>query len=166
MVCQQLNWPWHFILIFCFFMISFVMVRALSPFYGFVYNICLRVWQSLVWLFTQVTCTKVPVLAGLDSHAVREATHVSWMYCWIYLTREFMYKMKQVKSPACACETGTTENLPHFLFHCLLYISIREQYIPKYVSMNKNIVSICDDEHLQIISFLDPLSSKLPEIVT
>ena len=32
--------------------------------------------------------------------------------------------------------------------------------------MNKNIVSICDDEHLQIISILDPLSSKLPEIVT
>ena len=104
--------------------------------------------------------------AGLDSNSVREATPVSWMYCGVYFTREFMYKMKKVKSPACACGTGTTENLPHFLFHCVLYSSIREQYLPEYFTMNKNIVSICDDEHLLIISILDPLSSKLPEIVT
>ena len=104
--------------------------------------------------------------AGLDSIAVKEATPVSWMYSGVYFTREFMFKMRKIKSPFCACDTKTTENLQHFIFHCDMYQNIREQYIPKYVQMNSDVLSICDDEKLLLISILDPLSSKLPDIIT
>ena len=104
--------------------------------------------------------------AGLDSNAVKEATPVSWMYCGVYFTREFMFKMKKTKSPSCVCDNETTENLQHFIFHCVLYQSIREQYIPKYVEMNSNVLSICNDEKMLLISILDPLSSKLPDIIS
>ena len=100
--------------------------------------------------------------AGLDSIAVKEATPVSWMYCGVY----FMFKMKTVKSPFCACDNITPENLAHFILHCEMYKNIRKQYIPKYIQLNKNILSICDNEKLLLISILDPLSSKLPDNIT
>ena len=56
--------------------------------------------------------------------------------------------------------------MQHFIFHFVIYQSIREQYIPKYLEMNSNVLSISDDEDLLLISILDPLSSKLPDIVS
>ena len=53
--------------------------------------------------------------AGLSSNAVKEATPVSWMFCGTYFTRELLYKMKKTRSPACACNDTTTENLSHFI---------------------------------------------------
>jgi hypothetical protein len=104
--------------------------------------------------------------AGLNSNSVKEAMPVSWMYCGTYFTRQLLNKMKKVKSPECACDTGLSENLSHFILHCELYDSIRQQYIPQYVQMNSNVLSICDDEVLLLISILDPLSSKLPARIT
>ena len=104
--------------------------------------------------------------AGLNSHAVKEATPSSWMYCGAYFTRELIEKMKKVKSPACACDPSITEDLPHFILHCTLYDGIREQYIPQYIALNRNVLDICDNEFLKLVSILDPLSSKLPEIIT
>ena len=77
-----------------------------------------------------------------------------------------MHKMKKIKSPSCACDNTTTENLAHFLLHCDLYGTIREQYIPHYIQLNQNVLQILEDETLVLISILDPLSSKLPIQVT
>ena len=88
------------------------------------------------------------------------------MYSGVYFTREFMYKMNKTKSPNCACEMNVVENLPHFLLECKLYQSVREQYLPTYLMMNRNVTSICDSEKQIIICILDPLSSKLPDLVT
>ena len=74
--------------------------------------------------------------------------------------------MKKIKSPNCACDNITTENLAHFLLHCDLYRTIREQYIPHYIQLNQNVLQILEDETLVLISILDPLSSKLPIQVT
>ena len=104
--------------------------------------------------------------AGLDSQAVKEATPVSWMYTGVYFTQEYLFKMKKVNSPACACDGFIIENLPHFVLHCKLYRTIREEYIPKYILLNKNIPTICDSATLLLIFNLDPLSAKLPEMVT
>ena len=76
------------------------------------------------------------------------------MYTGVYFTNEHLFKMKKVNSPACACDGVIIENLPHFVLHC------------KYILMNKNIPTICDSEILLLISILDPLSAKLPEMVT
>ena len=104
--------------------------------------------------------------AAMDSNSVKEATPSSWMYSGVYFTREFMYKMNKTKSPNCACEMNVVENLPHFLLECKLYQSVREQYLPTYLMMNRNVTSICDSEKQIIICILDPLSSKLPDLVT
>ena len=77
-----------------------------------------------------------------------------------------MCKMKKIKSPTCACDLNVSENIPHFLLHCVLYQNIREQYLPKYLQMNNNLTSILNSEKLILISILDPLSSKLPDSVT
>ena len=87
------------------------------------------------------------------------------MYCGTFFTRELLKKMKKVKSSACACEIDVSENLPHFILHCKLYDSIRQQYIPQYLQMNTNVLSICDNQQLVLLSILDPLSSKLPEMI-
>ena len=71
-----------------------------------------------------------------------------------------------MKSSACACDPNITEDLPHFILHCTLYDGIREQYIPQYIALNRNVLSICDNELLILVSILDPLSSKLPEAIT
>ena len=104
--------------------------------------------------------------AGLNSAAAKEATVVSWMYCGVFFTREFLYNIKKVKSPQCVCECDVFETLAHFLLHCKMYDSIREEYIPKYVENNPNIVELVNDENLLLISILDPISSKLPTSVT
>ena len=113
-------------------------------------SVPMRIWQQ----------------AELNSHSVKEATPVSWMFCGTYFTRELLAKMKKIKSPACACDTNTCENLSHFILNCKLYDSIREQYIPQYVQLNSNILSICDNQFLILLLILDPLSSKLPEAIT
>ena len=74
--------------------------------------------------------------------------------------------MRKAKSPACACDNITTENLSHFLLTCDLYSEIRQQYIPQYLQLNKHILNICDSEQQILISILDPLSCKLPDEVT
>ena len=66
----------------------------------------------------------------------------------------------------CFCDSVTIENMPHFILHCKLHATIREEYIPKYLQINKNIPIICNSETLIFIFILDTLSSKLPEIVT
>jgi hypothetical protein len=104
--------------------------------------------------------------AGLNSNSDKEATPVSWMYCGIFFTQELLKKIKKVKSSACACDSEIPENLPHFILHCKLYDSIRQQYIPQYVKLNTNVLSICDNQHLVLVSILDPLSSKLPDNIT
>ena len=60
------------------------------------------------------TSTPMPIWqqAGLDSISVK-ATPVSWIYCGVYFTREFMFKMKKAKSPFCVCNNEITENLQH-----------------------------------------------------
>jgi hypothetical protein len=124
--------------------VALVDMEALST------SVPMRIWQQ----------------AGLNSQSVKEATPVTWMYCGTFFTRELLEKMKKVKSSACACDTDVSENLPHFILHCKLYDSIRQQYIPQYLQMNNNVLSICDNQQLVLLSILDPLSSKLPEIIT
>ena len=104
--------------------------------------------------------------AGLDSTAVKEATPCSWMYCGTYFTRQLLYKMKKTKSPLCACDDNISEDLSHFLLHCKLYQSVRQQYLPKYLEMNSKLVEIFNSEDLMLISILDPISSKLPNQVS
>ena len=104
--------------------------------------------------------------AGLSCVAVKEATVVSWMYCGTYFTRQLLFNMKKIKSPACACDKEMSEDICHFLLHCGLYDNIRQQYIPKYIQMNSQIINIVDNENLLLISIFDPLSSKLPENIS
>ena len=101
--------------------------------------------------------------AGLSAVAAKEATVVSWMYSNTFFTRELLYKMRKSKSPNCACEKSVPETVSHFLLHCPLYDHIRQQYIPTYVEMNSQVLEILNNEHLLLISILDPLSSKLPD---
>ena len=89
--------------------------------------------------------TRIWQSTGLDCNTVKEAT---------------------VKTHIYACTKETSETLAHFILHCELYNSIREHYVPKYVNLNKHVISVCDDEQKLILSILDPLSSKLPDIVT
>ena len=110
--------------------------------------------------------TPLNIFAVPDSQAVKEATPVCWMYTGVYFTQECLFKMKKVNSPACVCDSVAIENLPHFILHCKLHATIREEYIPKYLQINKNIPIICNSETLIFIFILDTLSSKLPEIVT
>ena len=104
--------------------------------------------------------------AGLSSVSAKHATVVSWMYCGSYLTRELMFKMKKIKSPTCACNQAVNENLNHFILHCKLYDSIRQQFLPKFLLSNTKISEIMNSENNLIISMLDPLSSKLPKELT
>ena len=104
--------------------------------------------------------------AGLNSVDVKEATIISWLYCGTFFTRELLHKMKKAKTPACVCDNLTSENLPHFLLHCPLYESIRQQYIPGYIQLNNQITAIIDNETFLLTSILDPLSANLPEIIT
>ena len=99
--------------------------------------------------------------AGLDSQASKEATIVGWLYCGSYFTRELMFKMKKIKSSICACNKEISENVSHFILHCDLYDSIRQQYLPKFLLNNNKISEIINNENLLIISILDQLSSKL-----
>ena len=124
--------------------VALVDIEALST------SVPMRIWQQ----------------AGLNSQSVKEATPVTWMYCGAFFTRELLAKMKKVKSSACACDNETSEDLTHFILNCKLYGSIRQQYIPQYLQMNNNVLSICDNQQLVLLSILDPLSSKLPEIIT
>ena len=76
--------------------------------------------------------------------------------------------MKKVKSEKClglGCEANIKEDLEHFLLHCPFYQNIRKVYLPKFILLNPNIASILNDEKQAILSILDPVSSKLPDIV-
>ena len=107
-------------------------------------------------------CKPLDIFAVPDSQSVKEATPVCWMNTGVYFTQECLFKMKKVNSPVCVCDSVAIENLPHFILHCKLYTTIRVEYVPKYLQMNKNIPAICDSETLILISILDPLSSNLP----
>ena len=105
-------------------------------------------------------------LAGLCSVSVRQATVVNWMLLGVYFTRELLHKMKKVNSAKClGCGLDVIENLSHFLLHCVFYKQIREEYLPKFVSLNMNIPAIIENEDQVLVSILDPISSKLPESV-
>ena len=105
-------------------------------------------------------------MAGLCSHSVRQTTVVNWMLLGVYFTREFLYKMKKVKSPEClGCSNQTNETLKHILLHCEHYKNIQEEYLPKYILNNKHISETLSDEDLVIQFILDPLSSNLHETV-
>ena len=64
------------------------------------------------------------------------------------------------------CDNETTENLSHFILHCQMYDAIRNQYVPKYIEMNRNVTQVAEDETMLMISIFDPLSSKLPANIT
>ena len=106
-------------------------------------------------------------LAGLCAVSVKQTTVVNWMILGTYFTRELLHKMKRVKSPLClGCEDETIENLEHLLLQCTYYSKIRETYLPQFVFQNKHVSELFSDTDLTILSILDPLSSKLPEVVT
>ena len=114
-------------------------------------------------------CTHTCLADGwLVFSACKSTTIVSWMMLGVYRTQEFLFKMKKSKSPSCVgCETKSeNENLSHLLLYCTYYQSIREEFIPMYHLNNKNLSSILDNEEKIILSILDPLSSKLPEVIT
>ena len=46
--------------------------------------------------------------AGLSSADSTEATVVCWMYCGVYFTKEFLFEMRKIKSPKCACDNETS----------------------------------------------------------
>ena len=126
---------------------------------------------TLKYLDTEYVSTTVPMriwqLAGLCSDSVKQATIVNWMTLGVYFTRELLHKMKKVKSPVCfGCEDEVTENLEHLILHCSFYSDIREKYLPQFVLENTHISDLLNNEDMMILSILDPLSSKLPEIVT
>ena len=106
-------------------------------------------------------------MAGLCSDSVKQAAVVNWMSLGIYFTRELMFKMKKVKSPLCfGCGEKEIENLNHLLLHCHQYQDIREQFIPKLIANNNSLSEIFEKEDLLILSILDPLSGKLPDVIT
>ena len=106
-------------------------------------------------------------IAGLCSHSVKQATVVNWMTLGVYFTRELLHKMKKIKTPACfGCIDGEVENLEHLILHCSFYSDIREKYLPQLVLENSHIGALLNNEDMMILSILDPLSSKLPEVVT
>ena len=123
---------------------------------------------SLKYLDTQSASLSIPMrgwqLAGLCSTNVKHATVVNWMLIGVYFTSELLYKMKTAKSPYClGCGETQKEDLKHILLQCVYYHAIREDFIPKFMLMNKSSSDIMNDDHLIILSILDPISSKLPK---
>ena len=51
------------------------------------------------------------------------------------------------------------------MLHCSYFDQIREKFLPQYIAENSRISEILDDEELIIQTILDPVCSKLPEIV-
>ena len=126
--------------------------------------------QSLQFVDTESASLSIPMrgwqMAGLCSVSVRQATVVNWMVLGVYFTRELMHKMKKVNSANClGCGLGVTENLSHFLLHCVSYSKIRQEYLPKLLEINGKIAQTFENENQILISILDPVSSKLPEAV-
>ena len=120
---------------------------------------------------TEYASTAVPMriwqLAGLCAVSVQQTTIVNWMILGTYFTRELLHKMKRAKSPLClGCGEGKIENLEHLLIQCSFYSNVRETYLPKFILQNKHISELFSDTDMTILSILDPLSSKLPEVVT
>ena len=106
-------------------------------------------------------------MAGLCSNSVKMATVVSWMTLGVYFTRVLLFKMRKAKSQNClGCGNIESESLTHILLHCTNYKEIREAFIPQYLNENNFLSDIFDNEDQLILSILDPLSSKLPDIVT
>ena len=112
-------------------------------------SIPMRVWQ----------------MAGLCSDSVKQATVQHWMMVGVYFTRTFLHKMKKVKSPLCLGCNKQNEDLNHLLLHCSYFDQIRQKYLPQYIAQNSKISEILNNEELIIQTILDPVSSKLPEIV-
>ena len=106
-------------------------------------------------------------MAGLCSNSVRQAAVVNWMLLGVYFTRELLHKMKKARTPNClGCSENAIETLNHLLLHCEFFKNIRESYLPQYLQQNKHVSDILDNEELIMQMILDPLSSKLPGIVT
>ena len=47
-----------------------------------------------------------------------------------------------------------------------MYDANRNQYVLKYIEMNRNVTQVAVDETMLMISIFDPLSSKLPANIT
>ena len=99
--------------------------------------------------------------------AASESRLPGWMMNGVYFTMKLMHKMKKVKTPmSLACDEDRTEDLEHILLKCEFYNQIRESYLPKYISLNLNVLNIIDNNQMTITTILDPLSAKIPAQVT
>ena len=97
---------------------------------------------------------------------MRQAAIVNWMLLGVYFTREFLHKMKKVKSPIClGCPNQVDETLNHILLHCEYFQKIHEEYLAKFLLQNCQLGEILTNEDLIIQTILDPLSSNLPDSV-
>jgi hypothetical protein len=63
------------------------------------------------------------------------------------------------------CNESENENLSHFILQCGFYHQIRENYLPKLKEINPNISDLFGNEELLMMMILDPLNSKLPDII-
>ena len=55
-------------------------------------------------------------------------------------------KIRKVKSSACACDNYISENLPHFILHCMTVSGSSTYPRPQYLQMNTNVLTICDNQ--------------------
>ena len=125
--------------------------------------------EILRYVDTEYASLSIPMrvwqMAGLCSDSVRQATVQHWMLVGVYFTRTFLHKIKKVKSALCFGCKLQNEDLNHLMLHCSYFDQIREKFLPQYIAENSRISEILDDEELIIQTILDPVCSKLPEIV-
>ena len=89
----------------------------------------------------------------------------NWMLLGVYFTQIQLYKMKKVKSSLCLGSNENSEDLTHFILHCGFFNTIREKYLPQFISQNNKLGEILKNEEMIILTILDPVSSNLPEVV-
>jgi hypothetical protein len=126
--------------------------------------------DTLKYVDIEYASVSVPMrlwqMAGLCSISVRQATVQNWMFLGVYFTQIQLHKMKKVKSPLCLGCNEMSEDLNHFILHCGFFNTIREKYLPQYISQNNKLGEILNNEEMIMLTILDPVSSKLPEAVT
>ena len=81
-------------------------------------------------------------MAGLCSISARQATVQNWMLLGVYFNRIFLNKMQKVKSPLCLGCTEKSEDLVHFILHCGYFSTIREKYLPQYITQHGKLSKI------------------------
>ena len=81
-------------------------------------------------------------MAGLCSISTKQATVQNWMLLDVHFTRIFLHNMRKVKSPLCLGCNGTLEDLVHFILHCGYFSTIREKYLPQYITQHGKLSKI------------------------